>query len=142
MESSWIFTAAGADVEWVWATVWRPKKWINGVLKVEYFYTESTTSSDDMQIYWSLSTWSTGDTLTGTRDLLSEDDTIATQNASNKLWKQTWSKDTSPAVDTLYDTDELIGVGTGRDASDGDDDYAGNLRFHGALLTYVPTNRQ
>ena len=139
---AWIFPAGGAAEHLVYTSIWRPSKWINGIISFDFYYSENTGDTANMLITYEVSTWSVGDTLGAARDMLAETDVVATQASANKLYKKHWGYDTSPAPDDVTTSDELIGISTGRNANDLDDTYAGNLRFHGVLLTYIPNNRQ
>jgi hypothetical protein len=140
--AAWRFPAAGGAQHMVFATVWRPSKWVNGVISFDFYYSESTADTANMVIHWEVSTWSTGDTLAGTFDMLDQSATVATQASANKLWKKHWGYDTTPAPSSVTTSDEFIGVGTGRNANAGDDTFDDDLDFYGVLLTYIPNNRQ
>jgi hypothetical protein len=136
-----LFPVTGAGKEMVCATVWRPKKWVNGIISFDYYFNENVNAGDTV-IHYEVSTWSTGDVIAGARDMLNQNVTTTAQAAANTLWKKHWGYDTTPTPSAVTNNDEFIGVGVGRNANSGDDTLAGNLRFFGCLLTYVPTNRQ
>ena len=136
---SWVFLSASNDDEFVSTSVWRPSKWINGKVTIDYYLSQNASTATDMVLSYRMSSWSQGDTLAGTYDRLQDDDNVVAANTFGTDELYVISVDTTSNV---VSTDEMLGVLFGMDSSHVSHDYAGNLRFFGALLTYVPTNRQ
>jgi hypothetical protein len=136
----WNFVEAGSTgLETIACAVWRPKKWINGNIQLEYIFSQTTTDAVNTVIRaaYKVSSWSVGDTIAGTFDKLDVTESTTIGGTANVVQKVTKTTTT-----TVTSKDEYLGILYGRDAGHGDDTYGANIRFYGVLLTYLPTNRQ
>lgn len=134
---AWILPDAGpAGFEGVWLSLRRPKNWINGKIQMDRAHSQNVGSTNVLRIRSRVSSWAVGDTLAGTFDRLDDDEDVAGNAVAGKLYE------IQKTTTVITDADDYFGISVERNPAHGNDNHAGNLRFHGMLLTYLPTNRQ
>ena len=116
----------------VCATIWRPRKWINGDIKYTFFF-NITDDGSTLDLRYSSYAHEIDGTINTSTTLLSTG-TIAQATVANKL-KTFIVTSTS----SITDENDLIGVLVERDKNDF---QSADFHFFGVLLRYLPNNRQ
>ncbi|MHC4315726.1 MAG: hypothetical protein ACYSW3_25060 [Planctomycetota bacterium] len=118
------------------ATVWRPRKWINGTIDYTFYFSGSDNSADAIPLQIRSKSHAVGDVINASSpNLLDLTPTTITVSAT----PNTLVTLNVQSTNALTDDDDLFGILVERDASQFQDN---DLSFYGVLLRYLPTNRQ
>lgn len=117
-------------------TVWRPKKWVNGIIDYTFYFSANDNNEVAISLQIRSKSHTVGDVLSITSPNLLDltPTTITTTSADNTLQTINVQSD-----NVLLNTDDLFGILVERDATSQDEI---DLAFYGVLLRYLPTNRQ